>query len=99
MAEEQHGIKELKEALVGVQELSLVLLKHLKDGVQIGQDSAAIFAELLSNEDLKSKLSVAFEGVKHVPAEVKDLSAQEIVELISLELVYVPKFVEALKKS
>ena len=39
---EKVGIQEVKEALVGVQDLSLVLVKHVKDGLQIGKDAAGI---------------------------------------------------------
>lgn len=99
MSEEQkHGVKESKELLIGVNELSLVLMKHLKDGFQAGKDAAAILGELVANEEVKNKLVEAVQGVDKVPAEIKDLSLEEGVELGMVQVGYVSKIVDALKK-
>lgn len=90
------GVKELKEALVGVQELALVLVPILKDGVQVS-DAPALWAALGSNEELKQKLFAAWEGVSKVPDEAKDLDMAEAMELVALEVSYLPKFLALFK--
>jgi hypothetical protein len=98
MADEKVGIKEFKEALIGAQELSILIIKNLKDGLQIGQDVAAVVTALLSDEALKAALSSAADGISKVPSELKDIDLAEVIELVSLEVAYVPKIIEALKK-
>lgn len=93
----QVGIKETKEALIGVNTLSLFLVERLKDGVQL-DDAVAVFGKLTADEEFKKIMGDAVEGIKAVPEEVKDLDVTEAVELITLQASFVPKFVEALKK-
>lgn len=97
MSEEKLGIKELKEALVGAQDLAVLIIKNLKDGLQLGKDVAAVVAELLSNEELKASLAAAAEGISKVPAEVKDLEVSEVLDLVGSEVEQVKKILEALK--
>jgi len=97
MAEEKLGIKETKEAFAGVNELALFLIDRLKDGVGI-DDAVALFNALRDDEEFKAVLSAAVDGIKAVPAEIKDLDAGEGVELGMLALMYVPKYIAAFKK-
>ena len=92
------NIKETKELLIGINELSLLLTKHLKDGLQIGKDVSAIFAELISNEELKGKLEAAYQGVSAVQGEVKDLSLSEGLELVTVQFGYIDNFVSVLNE-
>jgi len=87
------NIKETKELLVGINELSLLLTKHLKDGLQVGKDVTAVFTELLSNEDLKAKLESAYKGVDLVQGEMGDLSLSEGLELVTVQFGYIDSFV------
>lgn len=90
---EKEGIKEMKEALIGVLELGVLLAERFKDGIGIG-DFFKIAMELRRND----KFEEAFRGLKQVKAELKDLSFDETVELSFMFTSYVPKFLEALKK-
>lgn len=90
--------KNIKEILVGANELTLLILTQLKDGFQVGQDLSAIVSGILGSEDLKTKLMAAGADVGQVVAEAKDLDLQEGVELAMLQVSYVPKLVAALKK-
>jgi hypothetical protein len=92
------GIQETKEALIGINELSIVLAQQLKDGFQVGSDLAAIVGKWQSDADFQAKLTAAFIGIQKVPDEIKDLDLSEGIELASIQLAYVPKIVEALKK-
>jgi hypothetical protein len=95
MTEEKLGIKETKEAIVGINEVSLLLVSRFKDGIQVG-DFVAFWASFQNDPEFKAKLQTAYEGYNNIPDEVKDISLAEASELISLEVQYVPKLVKAL---
>jgi hypothetical protein len=92
-----YGIEETKEVLVASNELGLVIAKHVKDGAQV-TDIAAIAMELFGSDAFKAALVKAIENVKQVPAEVKDIDIGEGLELAKVQLSYVPKFLDVLKK-
>lgn len=91
------GNKELKEALVGVNELALLLVEHLKDGVDLS-DAVAIWGKLQGDPQLLTSLKAAVEGLQHVSAEASDLDALEVVDLVQVQCSYVPRLLAALKK-
>lgn len=91
------GITETKEVLVAVNELGLVVIKHVKDGVSVA-DVPAIVSELVASDSFKLALVSAVTGITNVPAEVKDVDFTEGMELAKVQLGYVPKILEALKK-
>jgi hypothetical protein len=90
-------IKESKELLIGVNELALVLMGLLKDGLQVQADIAALIAKVAGDEAFKAKLQAAYEGAALIKGEVADLKADEVVELVVLQASYVPKILGALK--
>lgn len=92
------SVKETKEVLVALNMLSLVLIKIMKDGVQ-ASDAAALVAEISSNEELKLALFQAYDNVKKVLDEMKDVSLSEGVELAMVQIQFVPQIIDALKKS
>lgn len=87
--------KEVKEVLVAANEVALVLVKQLKDGVDFG-DFQAVYAKITADEEFRSKLAAAYEGVSNVPAEVIDLDLMEAVDLVGVQVSYVPKYIAAL---
>lgn len=89
-------IKETKEALVGANELTLVILELVKDGVQFS-DAVSLVNKLSSDPVLKQKLDEALSGLKVVPEEIKDIDLNEGIELAMLQAQYVPKILEKLK--
>lgn len=91
------GIKETQEALVGINEVAILLASRLKDGVGV-DDFAAVWEKLNNDAEFKAKLEAAYQGVSQVPSEIKDLDVGEIVSLVMAQAGYVPKLVEALKK-
>lgn len=88
------GIKETKEALVAVNEISLHIVSRIKLGVVA--DVMGLLADLQNDVDFKAKLQAGFDNVTAVPAEVADISIGEALELASVEITYVPKFIAAL---
>lgn len=93
---EPKGIKEAKELLIGVNDVSCLLIKHLKDGVQV-KDAIALFNDIMSNDVLKNEIIEAVKGISSVPGELKDLDASEIVEIASLQVSLVPKIIGSFK--
>jgi hypothetical protein len=87
------GIVETKEVLHGALLLAakiIVAAKSNKGIVEIG-------ADLVSDSDLRSALAALIDNVSKVPAEAKDLSSEEIVELVILAAQDSLKIVSALK--
>ena len=90
------GIKELKEALIGVNELSILIASRMKDGAGL-DDAMAIWEKLKNDEDFKNKMVAAYEGIGMVPAELKQIDLAEGIELAMLQAGYVPKIIAAIK--
>jgi len=91
------GIQDVKEVLIASNELTLVVIKHVKDGVAVS-DIPAIVSELMTSDSFKLALVDAVKGVTNVPAEIKDIDFTEGMELGKVQLGYVPKILDALKK-
>lgn len=94
---EEFGIKETKEAVIGVFEVAIELIKGFKDGVQLG-DFVQFWNDFKDDPEFQQKLKDAYEGIGQVPDEIGDLDAYEGVELVGVVLPYIPKIIEAFKK-
>jgi hypothetical protein len=90
-------IKETKEALIGINEVSLCLAEKFKDGVQV-TDFTELYAKITSDEAFKEKVKAAYDNYKAIPEEVKDVDAGEALELAAIQLDYAPKFIEVFAK-
>ncbi len=95
--ESKVGIKETKEALSGILELSLALTELLKDGAQV-TDLSGLFLKFQTDANFKAKLQAAVDKASSVPAEMKDLDMKEGIEIATDVLLFVPKFVDAFSK-
>lgn len=73
-------VKETKEALVAVVKLSKVIAALAKDGID-WQDAATLAAKIVSDEPLRTALVAAVSGAAAIPAEIKDISFDEGIEL------------------
>ena len=90
------GIQETLEVLQAVNELSLVLVRNFKDGVQVS-DAVTIVTQLLSDDAFKAKLGKAFENVSKVPAEIAEFGLDDAGVLFSEEIAFVPRVIAAFK--
>lgn len=95
--ESKEGVKETREALVGVNEVSLFLAVKLQDGAQFS-DATDFYKKLTEDAAFKKVIEDAYEGYDKIPAEVKDIDGAEALELAAVQIEYVPKFIDALKK-
>lgn len=93
---EQIGIKETKEALVGINELGLFFVERFKDGRQMG-DFVAFWDKLKNDQEFYLIVQEAYRGIHLVPKETDNMDLKEGLELVTLQLSYIPKFIEALK--
>jgi hypothetical protein len=75
----EKGIKELLELIAGVKELALVGKAVMKDG-KISVEDLAALSGLLSKQEI---LIAAFQGAADVPEEVKDLTLDEAMEIVT----------------
>jgi hypothetical protein len=88
-------VKDVKELLIGVNEVALVLVKQLKDGLDLG-DFEAVFAKVTGDAEFRAKLEAAYEGVAKISDELADLDLNEVVDLVGTQVSYVPKYIAAL---
>lgn len=82
------GIKELKEAILGLEELIITGKKAAKVGFKIEA------LQVLMEADL-AKITEGYKGIDKVPAEVKDLDLMEAKEVIELIIQVLNKVKEA----
>lgn len=94
---EAQGIKETKELIIGVLEIGVLMIERFGDGVNLG-DLLAIMNKLVFDKDFKGKISNAFDGVDKVQLEIKDLSKEEIAELVVMLLPELMSILTKLKK-
>lgn len=93
-----HGIKETKEALIGLNEVTILIANRLKDGAQAA-DIPALLEDMKKDPEVVAKLAAARDNIKEVPAEIKDLQLAEGLELGVVQASYVPKLIAAMKKA
>jgi hypothetical protein len=89
---EQVGVKELKEAILGLVVLGKAVAVLAKDGVDLS-DAVALGQKFAADPAFKDKVLEAVKGIDQVPAEVKDLTLAEGLELAAL----IPQIIDALK--
>lgn len=94
---EQVGIKETKEVLEGMNAIAIEVIAIAKDGIQ-AKDAVQLYEDVIVNEVFKAKMIAAFEGLKMVPVEIKDIDFMEAIELGKFEYDGVKNIIEALKK-
>lgn len=73
-------VKESKEAIIGIVALGTFVAKRAKDGIGL-DDAGALFTALVGDEAFRAKVIEAARGAELVPAELRDLSFEEGIEL------------------
>lgn len=97
MENEKVGIKETKEVLAASNILAILIIKKLKDGLQV-QDGIELAQSLFSDGEVKSAIQAAADKINAVPAELKDLDLNEGIELGMWQAMQIPHLIEAMKK-
>jgi hypothetical protein len=90
------GIKETSELLEAVNHITIFLIRRLKDGADF-KDAIAIYKKLAHDEEFKNMIEVAYNNSRVIPAEIKDLDYQEVIQLLSLQFKYIPEIIDAMK--
>lgn len=91
------GVDGAKAVLKASNELTILLVKQFKDGVQVN-DFAEIWNKFSTDEAFKAKMKAVWNLYKSLPAELKDIDAGEGLELAAVQIEYIPAIVEAFKK-
>ncbi len=91
------AVIETKEVIVALNEVIVVIAKLLKDGFQVS-DVTDLAKSVFMDEEMKAVLKKAYENISVCKDEIKEIDIMEIVELGTVQLQYIPKILEALKK-
>jgi hypothetical protein len=91
-------MKETKEAVIAINELSILLCEKLKDGFQLTDDVSAIFQKFSTDAEFMEKVKAGYKDIALVPTELKAADLSSSIELVTIQVGYLPKIVEALKK-
>ncbi len=95
--ENQIGVKDTKEAIIGSLKLATLLAASFKDGVQ-ATDIAVIFAKIQGDTVLQSALMEAYNGAGNIGAEMKDISLSEGLSMLPEVIEEFKNLINALKK-
>jgi hypothetical protein len=87
------GIKETKEALLALVLLGAFVAERAKDGLDLS-DAVAVAQKLAGDPEFMAKVKAGIDGIGAVPAEIKDLTFAEILELAGV----LPELLSAFKK-
>lgn len=90
-------VKETKELLKGLIELMKVSAEIFKDGFQ-AQDIVDGYIKLSADPVKKAALEAALKDVQAVPAELKDITLAEGIELVVVMAQELPALLNAFKK-
>lgn len=91
------GVKETKEMVSAINRISLFLISRLKDGASF-DDVMALYSKMTTDQEFRSLIYDAYDKAHKIPAELKDLDAIEAIDLISLQIDFIPLILDALRK-
>ena len=91
-----HGIKETEEALQGILMLGLLFWKTFHDGFQM-TDIGTMWDTYRNDQAFCDAMKLAYEGYQKIPDEVRDLQLEEALELSTVMISYLPKYLHLLK--
>ncbi len=86
------GIKETKEMIEGLLELTVLLAEVFKDGMQ-----ASDFLQIMVSLQSDPRFLEAVKGIQKIPAEVIDINLDESYELLGAVLPYIKKLIATIK--
>ncbi len=75
------GIVETKEAVLAVAKLVKFVIAQAKDGIDL-KDVGVLVEKLVKDEAFRQVFLDAFSSAQSIPAEIKDISFQEGIELV-----------------
>ena len=85
------GIKEIKELIAGMEVATIAIKKVMKDG-KVDLSDSSVVIELGMQFPV---IMAAIEGIGQIPAEAKDIDAQEAIEIVQALYAGVKKVQEA----
>lgn len=88
-------VKNTKEMMLAFLKIAALLAANFKDGLQAA-DFVFVAQKIFQDEELKFALLSAYNDAGKIPAEVKDLSASEAIELLVAATPELTKLIKAL---
>ena len=79
---EQKGIKETEEMILALLKIAQILAVQFKDGIQ-STDALEIIKKVMTPE-LEKIVVDAYNGMNEIPAEIKDISLAEALDLFKV---------------
>jgi len=80
------GIKDTKEVLVFANDLAFIAIESFKGPGAIEVKAVKFITAFLANAKMLEEIQLAANGIENIPAELKDISLAEGIELASVEL-------------
>lgn len=90
-------MKNTKEAVVGFIAIAALMAEVFKDGVQL-TDAMTVWTKIQGSPELLAKIMAAYQEIEQVPSEVKEVSAEEVLEIVAASLPEIKNLILALKK-
>lgn len=93
-----HGVEETKQAVVALNEITLLLVKNFKDGVQ-AVDFSSMYDQIIKDPEFTAKMLKAYQDYQQIPEEIADIDVGEGLELVKIQTEYLPKYLEQFQKA
>jgi hypothetical protein len=90
-------MRNTKEAVVGFIAIAALLADAFKDGVQMA-DAMTIWAKVQANHELLAKITSAYQEIEQIPSEVKEVTAEEVLDIVAAILPELKNLLLAVKK-
>lgn len=90
-------MKEVKDILVGVNEISLMFIERFKDGFQLG-DIPAVWEKFHTDTEFHEKIFTAISSINNVKSDLETITLVDKVDLVNLQLSYIPKIIASFKQ-
>lgn len=95
---ELKGINDTVELLDASGEIAVIVYKAQKNAANASEVGTRIAAYIMAHPEVIAKLKAAADGISEVPAEIKDLSLVEILDLMSKAGAIAAKSAAAIKE-
>lgn len=96
---ELKGITDTVELFDAAGEIAVLVYKAQKGAANPGEVGTRVAAYIMAHPETIAKLKSAADGISEVPAEIKDLSLVEILELMSKAGAIAAKAAAAIKEA
>jgi len=87
--------KETKEGLIAGNEIGVFIAARLKDGPDVG-DALALIKKLQEEPEFLAVVQAGIDKAGQIPGEIKAMGFGGYAELVTIQISYIPKYLQAL---